>query len=175
MRLFAIAAVVFASLLGAATPAHADDKIGVVDLQRALNEVDEGATAKKALKKEFDAKQKQLDTRQAELKTLKDELDAQATMMTPEKKQEKVADLQRKLVEVQQLYMQLQQDLSKREAEATQQIFQKMGVILGQLGEEQGYAAIVEKSAMPYFKPSLDVTNELIRRYNNAYGAKKKK
>jgi Skp family chaperone for outer membrane proteins len=42
------------------------------------------------------------------------------------------------------------------------------------MGTEQGYAAIVEKSAVPYFKPSLDVTNELIRRYNAAYGKKKK-
>jgi outer membrane protein len=156
-----------------AVPALADDRIGVVDLQRALNEVEEGAAAKKALKKEFDDKQKQLDTRQNELKKMKDELDAQATMMAPEKKQEKVSELQRKLLEVQQLYMSLQQDLSKREAEATASIFQKMGVILAQMGEEQGFAAIVEKTAVPYFKPSLDVTNELIRRYNAAYGKKK--
>lgn len=173
MRLFAFIAIATASLMIAAAPAQAQDKIGVVDLQRALNEVDEGAAAKKALKKEFDQKQKQLDTRQAELKTLKDELDAQATMMTPEKKQEKVADLQRKLVEVQQLYMQLQQDLSKREGEVTAQIFQKMGVILGALGEEQGFAVIAEKSAVPFYRPALDVTNELIRRYNKSYGKKK--
>ena len=43
--------------------------------------------------KEFDAKQKQLDARQTELKTLKDELDAQSTMMTQEKKQEKVVEI----------------------------------------------------------------------------------
>jgi outer membrane protein len=172
MRLSVLFALVASFCLS--TGVHAEDKVGVVDLQRALNEVEEGSTAKAALKKEFDEKQKQLDSRQNELKKLKDELDAQSTMMTNEKKQEKVADLQKKLVEVQQLYYSLQQDLSKREGEVTGQIFQKMGVILGQMGTEQGYAAIVEKSAVPYFKPSLDVTNELIRRYNAAYGKKKK-
>jgi outer membrane protein len=169
--LVVVAAVLFNLVAGAA---HADDKIGVVDLQRALNEVEEGASAKKALKKEFDAKQKQLDAKQNDLKKLKEDLDAQVTMMTPEKKAERVADLQKKLLEVQQLYMSLQQDLSKREQEATAGIFQKMGVILGQMGEEQGYFAIVEKTAVPYFRPSLDVTNELIRRYTDAYGKKKK-
>jgi outer membrane protein len=172
MRLSVLLALVASFCLS--TGVRAEDKVGVVDLQRALNEVEEGASAKAALKKEFDEKQKQLDARQTELKRLKDELDAQSTMMTNEKKQEKVADLQKKLVEVQQLYYSLQQDLSKREGEVTGQIFQKMGVILGQMGTEQGYAAIVEKSAVPYFKPSLDVTNELIRRYNAAYGKKKK-
>jgi outer membrane protein len=171
MRILALAAAL--AFAFTSVPALADDKLGVVDLQRALNEVEEGAAAKKALKKEFDEKQRQLDARQNELKKMKDELDAQSTMMAAEKKQEKVAELQRKLVEVQQLYMSLQQDLSKREADATASIFQKMGVILAQMGEEQGYSAIVEKTAVPFFKPSLDVTNELIRRYNGAYGKKK--
>lgn len=150
-------------------------KLGYVDLQRALNEVEEGASAKKALKKEFDEKQRQLDAKQTELKNLKDELDQRGTMMKPEVKQEKVADLQKKLMETQQVYMQLQQELSKREADATAEIFKKMGVILTTMGEEQGYTLIVEKSAVLYAKSALDLTNELIRRYNDAYGKKKGK
>jgi outer membrane protein len=170
MRAVFFAAV--AAFFLAAVPAAAQARIAIVDLQRALNEVEEGASAKSALKKEFDDKQKQLDTRQGELKQMKDELDAQSTMMTPEKKAEKVAELQRKLMEVQQIYMNLQQDLSKREQEATAKIFEKMAIILRQVGEEDGFDAIVERTAVPYFKPSLDVTNELIRRYNAAYGKK---
>jgi outer membrane protein len=171
----AVLLAVVAALSFAAAPAFAEGKVGIVDLQRALNEVEEGAAAKAALKKEFDAKQKQLDTRQTELKTLKDELDAQSTMMTQDKKQEKVADLQRKLMEVQQLYMSLQQDLSKREQEATAKIFEKMGLILKQMGENGSYDVILERSAAPYFNPAREVTDELVRRYNAAYGTSKKK
>lgn len=167
--------LIAALLLTLSTPALANEvKLGFADLQRALNEVDEGATAKKALKKEFDEKQKTLDAKQNELKALKDELDSRGTMMKPEVKQEKLNDLQKRLLETQQLYFQLQQELSKREGEATAEIFKKMGVILTTLGEEQGFSLIVEKSAVVYAKPSLDVTNELIRRYNDAYGKKKK-
>jgi Skp family chaperone for outer membrane proteins len=43
------------------------------------------------------------------------------------------------------------------------------------MGEEQGYTLIVEKSAVLYSKSALDLTNELIRRYNDAYGKKKSK
>jgi len=171
MRLLAVALALALS----APAAAADVKLGFVDLQRALNEVDEGANAKKALKKEFDEKQKTLDAKQNELKALKDELDSRGTMMKPEVKQEKLNDLQKRLLETQQLYFQLQQELSKREGEATAEIFKKMGVILQTLGEEQGFSMIVEKSAVVYAKPSLDVTNELIRRYNDSYGKKAKK
>jgi outer membrane protein len=157
--------------LSFARAAHADEiKLGYVDLQRALNEVEEGAKAKAALKKEFDEKQKQLDAKQNELKSLKDELDSRGTMMKPEVKQDKLNELQKKLMETQQTYMQLQQELSKREQDATAEIFKKMGVILQTMGEEQGYTLIVEKSAVLYAKGALDLTNELIRRYNDAYG-----
>lgn len=174
-RRFALAAFACFAVLGASLPVAAQEvKIAYVDLQRALNEVDEGAAAKAALKREFDAKQAELDRRQNELKALKDELDARGMMMTQEAKQEKAAELQRKLMEVQQLYLQLQQELSQKEAQATSGIFAKMGTLLETMGRESGYTLIVEKSAVLYAKPSLDLTNELIRRYNDAYGTKKK-
>jgi outer membrane protein len=155
--------------------AAADIKLGYVDLQRALNEVEEGASAKKALKKEFDEKQQQLDGKQNELKTLKEELDARGSMMKPEVKQDKLNELQKRLMETQQLYYALQQELSKREGDVTAEIFKKMGVILQTMGETDSYTLIVEKSAVLYAKGALDLTNELIRRYNDAYGKKKSK
>jgi outer membrane protein len=168
------ASLILASTLLAGA-ASAEDKIGYVDLQRALNEVEEGASAKAKLKREFDEKQRQLDQKQNELKAMKDEIDARGMMMTPEAKQEKLAELQKKLMEVQQLYMTLQQDLSQKEAQVTSGIFAKMGTLLETMGREQGYTMIVEKSAVLYAKNHIDLTNELIRRYNQAYGKKKKK
>ncbi len=173
MTRFILAVLALSSGLAVASPLRAEDtKLGYVDLQRALNEVDEGATAKAKLKKEFDEKQKTLDAKQNQLKALKEELDSRGTMMKPEVKQDKLNDLQKQLMETQQLYFQLQQELSKREQDATAGIFKKMGVILQTMGEEQGYTLIVEKSAVLYAKGALDLTNELIRRYNDAYGNK---
>jgi outer membrane protein len=169
--------LVAALLLAAAAPRlyAQTTRIAVVDLQRALNETEDGRRAKAKLKRLFKQRQQSLDKRQNELKALKEELDARGMMMTPEAKQERMADLQKKLMEVQQLYFTLQQELSQKEAQATSGIFAKMGTLLEAMGKEQGYTIIVEKSAVLYAKPSLDLTNELIRRYNDAYGKKKKK
>jgi outer membrane protein len=152
-----------------------EQKVGVVDLQRAMREVDEGAAAQKTLKKEFEDKQKTLDQKQNELKALKDELDARGGMMKPEVKQQKVEELQKRLMETQQLYMQLQGELSKREQEAAGEILKKMGVLVQSIGADQGFSLIVDRSAVLYSKEALDLTNELIRRYNDAYGKKKGK
>jgi outer membrane protein len=157
------------------SPAHAEEmKLGVVDLQRALNECEEGAAAKANLKKEFDEKQRQLDVKKTELEKMQADLQAQAAMMKDDVKMQKAQEFQKKAMEAQQMYMQHQQDLAKREQEATAGIFQKMGAILQTMAEEGGYTAILERTAVPFAKPSLDVTNELIRRYNDSYKKKKK-
>jgi len=52
----------------APTIALADGKYAFVDLQRALEETDDGKKAKDKLKKDFDKKQKELDEKQEELK-----------------------------------------------------------------------------------------------------------
>ena len=60
----------FAIFLAASSPVMAmaeDVKLGYVDLQRALNETEDGKKAKSNLKKVFDQKQKELDEQQEQL------------------------------------------------------------------------------------------------------------
>jgi len=65
----------------AATAARAETKIGFVDLQRALNEIEEGKSAKATLKSDFDAKQKQLDAKKTEFDKLRQDFEKQAVVM----------------------------------------------------------------------------------------------
>ena len=173
MKLFATCSPIVLSMLFAASAFAEVQKFAYVDLQRALNEVEEGAEAKAALKAEFDEKQKYLDQKQTSLKKMKDEIEARGMMMKAEVKQEKLAELQKSLLEVQQTYYTMQQELTQKESAATGKIFQKMGVLLQAMGEEQGFTAILEKSSVLYAKNHLDLTNELIRKYNQTYPVKK--
>jgi outer membrane protein len=147
-------------------------KIGVVNLERAINEVDEGAKAKADLKKEFDQKQATLDMKQNEVKAMAEAAEKQSGVMKPEAKQAKMMEVQRKAAEVQQIYMGMQQDMMKRQNEVMGAILQKMNTVASTIGTEGGYTAILNKTetSVLYAKPSLDLTNELIRRYNEAYG-----
>jgi outer membrane protein len=148
-----------------------DDKLGYVDLQRALNEVDEGKTAKAQLKREFDTKQKLLDEKQEELKRMKAELDKQSVVMSDDAKREKVGEFERKTMEAQQLFVQLQKELSERERELTRTIFDKMHAIIREIAEADKFSMVFEKTdaGLLYAPPSLDLTNELIRKYNAKY------
>lgn len=148
--------------------AAAEEKIGYVDVQRALNEVEDGRKAKEALKKEFDQKQKVLDEKQTELQAMQEDLKRQESLLSPEAKQEKLNELQKRMLEMQQLYFNLQKDLTSREAEMTKGIFDRMNRVLVQIAEEEGYTVILERneSSILYARGHMDLTNELIRKYN---------
>jgi outer membrane protein len=152
--------------------ARAEMKLGYVDLQRALNEVDEGKSAKALLKRDFDEKQKQLDVKKAEFDKLQADAEKQAVVMSDAAKKEKANELDRRARELQGLFVQLQKDLSDREREATKGIFDRMAVIVREIAEADGVTMVFEKGAgLVYAPQSLDLTNELIRKYNARHPA----
>ena len=163
----------------AAVPAAgraADQKIGYVDLQRALNEVEEGKSAKALLQRDFADKQKTLDAKKAEFEKLQSEFEKQAVVMSEQARKDKAQDLDRRARELQALFVNLQKDLSERERDATRGIFDRMAAITREIAEADGFTYVLEKGAgIVYAPPALDLTNELIRKYNAKYpgGAKK--
>jgi outer membrane protein len=165
-----------ALLTGSASFARADDlKLGYCDIQRAINETSEGQAARKKLKGFFDGKQKELDEKQNELKKLKEDLDKQRTILKPDVVKQREQDLQEKFVQLQSTYVRLQKELTEREGEMMKGIIAKMQGVIGQIAQQEGFTIVFEKSesSILWAKPSLDLTNEVIRRYNAGAGAAK--
>ena len=153
--------------------ARAEQKIAYVDLQRALEETDEGKRAKTKLKADFDKKQKELDVRQEELKKMKSDLDKQINILKPDALQQKQGELQQKLVALQETYMRLQKDLQEKEGVETQRIFKRMQAVIAQIAQTESVTYVLEKnSGILYAPPALDLTNELIRKFNASGPAK---
>jgi outer membrane protein len=168
--------IVLGALLAASSPitAFAEEvKLGYVDLQRALNETEDGRKAKANLKKVFDQKQKELDEQQETLKKDIEDLNKKRTLLPAEKVREKETELQDRMQKVQQTYMRHQQDLSAKEQEATAKIFERMSKIITKIATAENFTMVLDRqqSAVLFAKPHLDLTNELIRRYNAGEGA----
>src|SRR5512138_1446803 len=93
--------VLLLALALAPAAARPEQKFGVVDLQRAMNEVDEGKAAKALLKRDFDEKQKQLDAKKAEFDKLQADLEKQQVVMSDAAKKERAGELDRRARELQ--------------------------------------------------------------------------
>jgi outer membrane protein len=154
--------------------AHADGKpkFAYVDMQRALLEVDEGKKAKAALEKMKTERQKKLDAEQEALKQLQQNYEAQKAIMQADVRAQKEDEMRRRLAELQMTYAKLQKELAQEEAKLTKDIFERMARILSKLGEKEGYTMVFDKNAggIVWAPKHLDITNELIRRYNDGEG-----
>jgi outer membrane protein len=147
-------------------------KVGYVDLQRALMETEEGRKARSDLKKVFEAKQKELDEQQTELKKSMEDLEKKRTLLPADKVKAIETDIQGRLQKVQQTYMRHQQDLSTKEQEATGKIFERMQRIIARISTAENFTMVFDRqqAGLIFAKPHLDLTNELIRRYNSGEG-----
>ncbi len=171
--------VAFALLLGGFATATAQSKnpVAFVDMQRAMLDVDDGKQAKAALEKMKTERQKSLDAQQDKLREMQKNLEAQKQFMKEDVRQAKEEEFRTKLGELQMTYAKLQKELAVEEQKLTKDILARMSRILGKMGEEGGYSMIFEKteSSVLWAPQHLDLTNELIRRYNAGEGKTAKK
>jgi outer membrane protein len=152
--------------------AQADAKIAVVDLQRALNETEDGRKAKGQLKKLFKQRQDILDKRQTEIKGMKDSIEKQRNVLQRNVLQKKLEDYQKAFVELQTKYVEYQRELAKKEAELTKVIIARMENILRRIGQAEGYTLIMERneSGVVWVPANLDLTDVVIQKYNGGEG-----
>lgn len=168
-----LAALLFPVAPSAQAAESTEVKIGVVDLQRALNETEDGRQAKRRLKALFKKRQASLDTRQNALLAEKETLEKQQKVLSQEAFQKKFTAYQEELMKLQQEYVEYQQELAGKEAELTKKILDKMQEILRRIGQAEGYTLIIEASegGVVFVPTHLDLTDRVIQRYNS--GAKK--
>lgn len=144
----------------------ADVKIAVVDSQRAVLETEDGLRVQAQLKKIFDEKQRELDAKQNELQKERQELEKQRTTMKPEVLQQRAEKWQAEAAQVQQMFMEYNRELQRRQGELMQPILNQTLVAVQRIAKAEGYSIVIERQAAAYVQSDLDITERVIRAYN---------
>jgi outer membrane protein len=158
----------FIVVLVSLTSQAADFKAAYVDVQRAVQEVDEGKAAKTRLQALVAEKQKVLEKEQTTLKAEKDAYDKQSSTMTDGARRNKEEELQKKFMDFSQRAEKFRTDMAEQERKELGSIFPKLEALLGQIATRDGLTMVFDKSnsGLAWAPPALDLTNELIRMYN---------
>lgn len=172
MKRYAIVVLVVLAVIGFSVKIYAADstgsvKFGYVDLNRALNEVKEGQTAKAKLEADGKAKKQKLEIMQNELKAAKEDLDKQRLVLPSDKVKEKEALLQQKFLELQKTSMEFEQQFGQAESNYIKPIGEKIQKLIQEIGKEDGFTMIVPKEVALYSVSGTDLTDKVINRYNS--------
>ena len=152
-----------------ALPALAADlKVGIVDLQRALNESGAGKKAKEQFKGEFDRMQNGLKGEKDALDRLKDDLDKKSVVLSDDQRKTKMEDFERRRRDLRRKLEDSDAELRKKDQELTGSILKDLAVVIQEIGERDGYTVILENSSSSvlYGSKSIDITDAVIKAFD---------
>ncbi len=176
-----ILALLALACLSASAPAFATEvKIGVINMQRALNETEEGKKALEKLRGKLESENKVLKGKQEDLKKMEDDLGQQGYMLSEAAKAEKQEKFRKMARDFEKYRDEKSKEFAGMQKEATEKILKKLSEILKDFAKGEGYTVILESSqqsqGMPgsvvWFDGRLDITEKMISLYN-AKGASK--
>jgi len=156
--------------LWAAVPSWAAEsvKIGVIDLQKCLQQSEAGKKASKSLQEKSEKIKKDLEARRDELKNLSDEFNKKSTVLSADAKRDREKELIRKDEDLRELVLKKEEEMKKDEYNAIQPLLDELFEITKKLAKEEGFSIILgSKTGVFYFdKPVEDITDKVIRLAN---------
>jgi outer membrane protein len=164
MVLLAAVMVVMCSLLVQAQTI----KVGIVNSQEILEKSIEGKKAIAQLEEKNRKTQQDLAKLDDQIRQLETKLNTQGLTMTQEAIISLSADLDRKRTERQRMAEDATKDMQELQQRLYLKIQNEVMPIINKLGQEKGLDLILDlrASGVLYFNPVVDLTSEVIRRYD---------
>jgi outer membrane protein len=160
-----LAASPIESIAAAAVPEIG--RVAVVDMQRILNETASGKQARQDLETASLAKQKKLDKRRTKL----EEDQAKLASLEGDAQAQAAEKLQRDYYELQSMYMTLQQELAEQEAQTLEKMYKNCQDLAKELAKDFSLDLVLirDQSTVLYVATGVDLTEEVIKRYDKKY------
>jgi outer membrane protein len=141
-------------------------RVGVVDVQQILNQSQRGQVLKQKLEQERTGRQKELDARQQELVKLQSEYEKQSPVLSEQAKREKKESLERRVRDARRVAEDANRDFEKKVRDAEMETTREIFAVIQEYGKDQGFSLILERSSLIFSAASVDVTSEVIKRYD---------
>ena len=152
-------------------------RVAYVDVQRVLARSVAGVAAREALEREKATMQREMEGKRQELEKLREEIEKKGPLMTADARRDKQDQFERKRRDAARLVDDFQKELEKKEQGLLQKVLQDVSGVVEKVGKQRGLQLIVERrgATVLYAAPEADLTEEIIRAYDQEAGAKGKK
>jgi outer membrane protein len=146
------------------------NKVGIVSIQDAIANTNEGKKELDALQQKFSPRQAALQTQNDELENLKKQLQAQSDKLSDEERNSRVRSATEKQKVLQRNAEDFQNEVQTAEQEILNRLGKKMLDVMEKYARENGYAVVLDVSnpqtPVLYANPGTNITKNLIDVYN---------
>lgn len=145
-------------------------KVGIVSIQDAIANTNEGKKELEALQQKFAPRQAKLQEQNDELEKLKKQLQAQGDKLSEEERSKRVRSGTEKQKALQRDAEDFQNEVQAAEQEILNRLGKKMLDVLEKYARENGYAVVMDVSnpqtPVLYAHPGTNITKSLVDAYN---------
>jgi outer membrane protein len=166
VRVVTAVGILFCLLSGGESPAADVAKIGVVDIQRILENSNAGKAAQSELKKQKDQMESDLKKKGSEIEELRNRLERESMVMSKETLEEKEREVRILMNDFQSLQKRYRSELQALERKLMGELQKDILELVNEIGKREGYLLIVSRIGVLYSPQSIDVTDELIKQLN---------
>jgi len=148
-------------------------KIAWMNLEQAVLTSDEGKTMVSDIQKWVDSKNTENDTLRKEMETLRSQLSVQGSKLTDEARSDLEDQIEVKDTVFQRFQQDTQKEIESRRVKMTTYLAKRMQPVIEKVAKEKGLSAVLifNSSRDAYVDPALNLTEEIIKAYNQTYGA----
>jgi len=160
----------------AAAGSAVSGKTGVINIRQAIATTAEGKQASAELQSQFSARQNELEQMNKQINDVRQRLDTGAGKLS----QDEATRLQRQgesmARQLQRKQDEYQEDVQSAQADVFDRIGRKMVDVLDRYARENGIVVVLDSSAQNtpvlFVSPNIDITQEIVRLYDNSYPVK---
>ncbi len=161
---------------GASAPAAATSKVGVLNVRQAIVSTAEGKQASAELQSQFSARQNELENLSKQIEDLRNRLRTGERTLSDEEKARLTRQGELMTRQLQRKQEELQEELNAAQGEVIERIGRKLLDVLDRYARENGFSVVFDTSVQSqpviYAASQIDVTQDIIRLYDQAYPVK---
>ncbi len=163
-----IAAVASAQGTAAPAPAAGPLKIGVINVERLVQESALGKEAFNRVKKLNDSKKEEGEKLSKELREMEQKLADQGSAMADDKRDALQKSYQEKAIAFKRFQDDANRDLEAAQKKELSELERRVFPVINQVGKEKGYTLILNKfqSGLVFVDDSVDITDEVLKVFN---------
>jgi len=161
---------------GAATAGNAAGKVAVLNFQQALALTAEGKQASAEMQSKFAPAQAELDTFTKQIEDVEKRLQQGERTLSDEEKTKLQRQHELLTRQAQRRQQEFEEEAQAATADITDTLGRKLVDVTDRYARENGYVAVLNSgaqgSSLIYTSPQIDITQEIVRLYDQAYPVK---
>ena len=163
----ALVAFLVVGTLGVSHVALAQQKIGLVDVQKALNSVAAGKKVRNEIESEREKRSTEFKKKGEDIEKMRQDIEKKQSVLSEEAMRKRQAEFQEEVMKYRASFEKANQEFMKKEQDMMKPIAEKMRRVVDKVAKAKGFNMIIHFEAALFSDGSADLTDEVIKAFES--------